>query len=123
MRAILAVNNLSFIGLKGGLPWHCPDDFVHFNKMTIGCSLLVGHNTFQTLPPLKGRVIVLDDRAFYENRDIDWCIGGRATYEKYASLFTELHISHIDNNSIGDVMFPDLRGLNPDCKIFNYYFK
>jgi len=54
---------------------------------------------------------------------VDWCIGGKKTYEKYCQYFTELHISHIDNNSIGDIMFPDLRNLNPNCKIYNYNFK
>jgi len=37
-------------------------------------------------------------------------------------MFTELHISHIDNNDIGDVTFPNLSNLNPDCKIYNYNF-
>lgn len=41
-------------------------------------------------------------------------------YENYH--FTELHINHIENNSIGDIMFPDLKSLKSDCKIFNYYF-
>ena len=123
MRAILSVNNLSFIGLKGGLPWRCKEDLKHFKAMTLGCRLLVGHRTFNTLPVLAGRIIVLDDRTLYDNKDIDWCIGGKATYEKYASQFTELHISHIDDNSLGDTLFPDFRNLNSECKIFNYYFK
>lgn len=122
MRAILAVNNLGYIGLNGGIPWHSRADFKHFKELTMGCRLLVGHNTANSLPALSGRVIVLDGRTFYDNGDIDWCIGGKRTYEKYASLFTELHISHIDDNTIGDVMFPDLRGLRGDCKIFNYHF-
>ncbi len=46
----------------------------------------------------------------------------KKTYEKYASYFTELHISHINHNEVGDCMFPDLKDLNPNCKIFNYYF-
>jgi hypothetical protein len=54
--------------------------------------------------------------------DIDWCIGGKRTYEKYCHLFTELHISHINDNSIGNVTFPDLSNLNKTCKIFNYNF-
>jgi dihydrofolate reductase len=123
MKAILAVNNLGFIGLNGALPWRCLADFKHFKALTLGCRLLVGHNTANTLPPLKERVIVLDDRTLYDNKDIDWCIGGKKTYEKYAHQFTELHISHIDDNSLGDTMFPNLSGLNPECKIFNYYFK
>jgi dihydrofolate reductase len=53
----------------------------------------------------------------------DWCIGGKKTYERFCQFFEELHISHIDNDDIGDTMFPDLREMSPDCKIFNYYFK
>ena len=74
---------------------------------------------------MKGREVVIDTRGLW-NPDIeviDWCIGGKKTYEKYAHMFTELHISHIDNNYIGDVTFPDLSKLNSNCEIFNYMFK
>ena len=124
MRAIIAVNNLGMIGLHNGLPWKCISDFRHFKKMTMGGTLLVGHNTYQTLPNLEGRKIVLDDRKMimlYD--DIDWCIGGKKTYEKYCPYFEELHISHIDDNTIGDVVFPDFRQLNPECRVFNYWFR
>lgn len=141
MKAILAKNNLGFIGLNGGLPWRSKSDFRHFKEMTIGQKLLVGYNTFSTLPKLKDREVILDihiNSAFHyldspekismaEERKlllgtIDWCIGGKKTYEKYAPIFTELHISHINDNTIGDTLFPDLSRLNKDCKIFNYYF-
>ena len=126
LRAILAVNNLGYIGKNNKMLWHCPDDFKHFKEKTMGGTLLVGYNTASELPPLKGRTVILDVRNEYCGDPGDseiWCIGGKKTYEKYAQYFTELHISHIDNNDIGDVMFPDLTNLNPDCKIFNYYFK
>ena len=122
MKAILAMNNLAMIGLNLGLPWKSnKEDFNHFKELTKGQTLLVGYNTFKTLPPLKGRNIILDS----PNIDlsiIDWCIGGKYTYEKYAHLFNELHISHINDNSIGDTLFPNFSNLNPNCKIFNYYF-
>lgn len=53
---------------------------------------------------------------------IDWCIGGKYTYERFCSVFTELHISHINDNTIGDVVVPNFALLNKDCKIYNYYF-
>lgn len=126
MKAILAVNNLGYVGLNYGLPWYCPEDFKHFKELTKESVVLVGYNTFKTLPPLKQREIWVDEFTSITHpslKYIDWCIGGKATYEKYASLFKELHISHIDNNTIGDTMFPDLKNLSSDCKIFNYYFK
>lgn len=122
-KAIVAVNNLGFIGKGDKMLWHCKEDLQHFKKLTDGCKLLVGYRTAKELPPLKNRELIIDDRLLYRCFNIDWCIGGKKTYEKYARYFTELHISHIDNNEIGDVTFPDLTELNPNCKIFNYYFK
>ena len=122
MKAIIAVNNLGFIGIGNKMLWNCPEDFKHFKENTMGCSLLVGYNTSLELPTLKGRKVIIDIREEF-NFEVDWCIGGKKTYEKYAPFITELHISHIDNNDIGNVVFPDFTKLNPDCKIFNYHFK
>ena len=130
MKAIIAVNNLGYIGLAGGLPWQPnKEDFKHFKKMTIGGSLLVGYRTFQTLPPLKDRTIIQDAPRLEfldlsKIHEIDWCIGGKFTYEKYQTWFTELHISHINDNTIGDTLFPDFRllGTIQPCQVFNYHF-
>ena len=122
MKSIIAVNNLGYIGLNNELLWKSQQDMSHFVKTTLNQRLLVGYNTSINLPKLKNREIVIDNRE-EEVTNIDWCIGGKKTYEKYAKYFTELHISHIDNNDIGDIMFPDLKDLNVECKIFNYYFK
>ena len=143
MKAIIAVNNLGFIGLHNSLPWKSKEDLQHFQKLTkqshLGNEipiLVAGMNTFKELPELKGRRVIMPlypdelpnnpesrkDMATDLNI-VDWCIGGRKTYERYVRYFTELHISHIDDNTIGDCRFPDLTYLNKDCKIFNYYFK
>lgn len=121
MRAIIAINNLGFIGLDDKLLWHNSDDLRHFKKLTLNSRCLVGYRTAQGLPPLKNRELIVDEREVF-NISVDWCIGGKKTYEKYSPYFTELHISHIDNDDIGNVMMPDLSRLNPDCKIFNYRF-
>lgn len=121
MKGIVAVNNLGYIGLNNKLLWRSPDDLKHFVELTKNSKLVVGYNTFNELPTLKNRTVIVDDREKYI-LDVDWCIGGKKTYEKYCPFFDELHISHINNNDIGDIMFPDLRKLKSDCKIFNYYF-
>jgi dihydrofolate reductase len=125
MKAIIAVNNLGYIGRDNNLLWFSSEDLKHFKNLTMGGKLLVGYNTSLTLPPLYNREIFIDKRE-YNLKDIpqiDWCIGGKKTYEKFCHLFTELHISHINDNKIGDTMFPDLKNLNPNCKIYNYYFE
>lgn len=125
MKAIVAVNNLGFIGLDDKLLWHNKEDLRHFKNMTYGSVLLVGYRTAMGLPPLPNRDLIIFDKREYSSThyyECEWCIGGKKTYEKFCDVFTELHISHIDNNKIGNVTFPDLHKLNPNCKIFNYYF-
>lgn len=125
MKAILAINNKGYIGLKGSLPWKCSADLKHFKKETIGGKLLVGYRTAQTLPNLPGRELIVFDK--HQNTidyaSADWCIGGKDTYEKFCHLFTELHVSVINDDTIGDVMGPDLRRMNPNCVIFEYHFE
>jgi dihydrofolate reductase len=91
--------------------------------MTDGCTLLVGYNTASEMPPLPGRTVLVDDRGLDNDvSHIDWCIGGKKTYEKYQHLFTELHVSVIDNETIGDTEYPNFFKLNPDCKVIKYNF-
>lgn len=140
MKAIIAVNNIGFIGKDNKLFWKSKEDLNHFKKLTTNKVLLCGYNTYKALPKVvKERTCVIcDTRNQYHlvddivnskgvelkglESDI-WCIGGKKTYEKYAPYFTELHISHINHNGAGDCVFPDLKNLNPNCKIFNYYFE
>lgn len=122
MKSIIAVNNTGFIGIDNSMLWRCSADLKHFKALTLHSVLLVGHNTFSELPPLKDRELVVDERGKFITNG-DWCIGGKKTYEKYCQFFTELHISHINDNSIGNVTFPDLTNLNPNCQVFNYHFE
>jgi dihydrofolate reductase len=49
--AIAAVSVDGVIGIGDQIPWRIPEDFKHFRETTIGHVLLVGVNTFKTLPP------------------------------------------------------------------------
>lgn len=124
MKAILAINNKNYIGLNGELPWRSSDDLKHFKKMTNGCKLLVGYNTALKLPKLHNRELIIDPRGeLYPVTDDMWCIGGKKTYEKYAHLIKELHISHINDDTIGDVEAPDIRDLTEWIpKVYHYFF-
>lgn len=80
MKAIVAVNNLGFIGKGDQLLWHNKEDLRHFKKMTQHCSLLVGYRTAQGLPPLSNRELIVVDRRdsnTYHYEEADWCIGGK----------------------------------------------
>ena len=62
MKAIAAMDENRGIGIDGKIPWHIPQDFKWFKEFTMGKNLVVGHSTFQTLPPLKGRNIYFISR-------------------------------------------------------------
>ena len=71
MKAILAMSKNRAIGKNGGLPWpSIKEDFKWFKEFTMGNTLIVGKNTFDTLPLLKNReclVLVKEDKIMVTN--------------------------------------------------------
>ena len=59
MKAIVAMAKNRVIGNNGKLPWHVPNDFKWFKEFTMGKKLIVGKNTFDTLPLLKNRECIV----------------------------------------------------------------
>jgi len=125
MKIIVSINNLNYIGKDNKMLWYSKDDLEHFKKLTMGCKLLVGRKTYENLPKLKGRELIIVGGGHNTLEDglskkPDWVIGGALIYLQTAHLCDEMHISHIDNNLMGDTLFPniDFKG-----KTFNYYFK
>lgn len=130
MKAIVAVNNHFHIGKDGGMLWRCSDDLKHFKALTEGCKCLVGRVTYDGLPPLKNRELLVVSRSGKDGtipieeallQKPDWVIGGDAIYRLLVSQCTELHISHINDNSIGDTTFEvptDFKG-----EVFHYWFE
>jgi len=62
------------IGNQGSLPWHLPEDLAHFKQCTLGCPVIMGRKTWDSLPPrfrpLPGRVNVV------VTRQTDWTAAG-----------------------------------------------
>ena len=54
------------IGNHGTLPWHLPEDMAHFRRTTLGCPVIMGRKTWDSLPakfrPLPGRLNVVVTR-------------------------------------------------------------
>ena len=110
MEAILAVNKLGAIGLNGSLPWRCSADLKHFKKLTIGKTLLVGRKTYESLPNLPNRKIVVVGKGFHTleealKLDIDFVIGGANIYKQTLSLCDVIHVSLINDLTDGDTYF------------------
>lgn len=49
------------IGFEGDIPWHSKKDFQHFRSLTMGCPVIMGRKTWDSLPrkPLPGRVNIV----------------------------------------------------------------
>lgn len=129
MKMIIAINKKRIIGRGNTLPWRSPEDLKHFKAMTMGCTCLVGRKTFEALPPLKGRTLVVlgSGEGQYKSIDeamsahkIDWVIGGKTVYEQTLLLCDELHLSFIDNDSDGDVTAPDFFSYNGEVFTYNF---
>lgn len=58
---ISAVSVNGVIGMGAEIPWHVPEDFKHFKKTTMGHPVIVGFNTYKTLPlkALEGRTYLV----------------------------------------------------------------
>lgn len=64
---VAAVAKNGVIGAKNALPWYIPEDLKHFKQVTVGKTVLMGKNTFDSIikhlkKPLPERVNVVVSR-------------------------------------------------------------
>ncbi|MCQ8897126.1 dihydrofolate reductase [Limnobacter humi] len=57
---IAAVARNGVIGIENRLPWHLPEDLAYFKQTTLGCPVLMGRKTYESINrPLPGRLNVV----------------------------------------------------------------
>jgi dihydrofolate reductase len=123
------------IGLNGTMPWHLPEDLAHFKRTTLGCPVIMGRKTWDSIPakfrPLPGRVNIVLTRQdnWHENgvqsskklRDAlsfcehiqpapsaVWVIGGAQIYAQALPLAHQVVVTEIDASYAGDAFAPEL---------------
>lgn len=119
------------IGKDNQLPWHLPEDLAHFKRTTLGCPVIMGRKTWDSLPPkfrpLPGRlnIVVTRDRnwvadgasvahSLEEARalcppDTDaWVIGGAQIYTQALPLASRVVVTEIERDFDGDAFAPVL---------------
>ncbi len=132
MKAIVAVDLNWGIGCDGNLLQFIPEDMKFFKEKTIGNVVVMGRETFDSLPgkkPLSERVnIVLtrnesfkDERLVichsveetlkelekYDNDKI-FIIGGESIYKHFLPYCNELYITKVKNRKKADKFFPNI---------------
>ncbi|MCO1602633.1 dihydrofolate reductase [Desulfosporosinus nitroreducens] len=132
MKAIAAVDLNWGIGYRGNLLKRIPDDMKFFKQMTLGKVVIMGRETFESLPgqePLKDRVnIVLSKNEHFNNEKVTLCrsldelyselekydtddvfvVGGESVYSQLLAFCTEVYVTKIEEKYVADKYFVNL---------------
>lgn len=132
MKAIVAVDLNWGIGYKGNLLQWIPEDMKFFKQMTLGKVVVMGRETFESLPgkePLTDRVnIVLSKNKNLKNEKVTICysldelfnelklynpedifvIGGESIYSQLLPYCSEAFVTRIENTYLADKYFNNL---------------
>lgn len=119
------------IGHHNALPWHLPEDLAHFKRTTLGCPVIMGRKTWDSLPPkfrpLPGRLNIVVSRnpdwqaagaqhaasipqalALCPAGSEVWVIGGAQIYAQALPLASRVVVTEIAQDFEGDAFAPTL---------------
>ena len=114
------------IGKNGRLPWHLPADLKRFKALTMGQPMIMGRNTFESLPGLlPGRrhsVLTRKERWDSTGAEVGRSaeeaiaiagesaavIGGAAIFDVFLPLSDRVELTEIHQDFDGDVFMPPL---------------
>jgi dihydrofolate reductase len=129
LHLIFARSSNGVIGRQNALPWHLPEDLAHFKRLTLGCPVIMGRKTWDSLPPrfrpLPGRLnIVVTRQAHWQaegarcanslaqamsicqdHADV-WVIGGAEIYAQSLPQADSAVVTEIDQDFEGDAYAP-----------------
>jgi dihydrofolate reductase len=117
------------IGKDGVMPWHLPEDLAHFKRVTLGCPVIMGRKTWDSLPPrfrpLPGRTNIVVTRqadwqaagatraasldeaiALCGGAPQTWVIGGAQVYAQTLPWADTAEVTEIDAEFEGDAFAP-----------------
>ncbi|MDC1174259.1 dihydrofolate reductase [Bacteriovoracaceae bacterium] len=115
------------LGKDNKLLWHISEDLKNFKKITLGAPMIMGRNTFESLPgKLPGRDHIVLSKTMGETQGIyvvsnieealekvkelgfdkASVVGGAKVYEQFLPLCQHIHISFVDFSGEADTFFP-----------------
>jgi dihydrofolate reductase len=126
---IVAIAKNNGIGKDNRLLCHIPGDLKRFKKITAGHTVIMGKNTFLSLPggPLKERrnIVISDNQKDYfegcetvfsieeamdkcSNDQESFVIGGASIYRQFLPFASRLYLTLVDKSFDADTFFPEL---------------
>jgi dihydrofolate reductase len=149
-KAIAAMSLNRVIGAGNKIPWHLPQDFKWFKKMTTGHVIVMGRKTYESIgKPLPDRMTIVLSRSQLKipgvsvvadlrelgslgselaGREIFIC-GGAQVYEQALPMCSDLYLTLLKRNVEGDTFFPEFEDEfrlkeeivdEPEFKILHY---
>ena len=123
-KAIAAMSLNRVIGRANGIPWHLPEDFKWFKRMTTGQVVVMGRKTFESIGrPLPNRTTIVLSRSPFIHEGVRWArdlseihpeqeagevfiCGGAQIYEQALPLCSDLYLTLVKRTVDGDTFFP-----------------
>jgi len=130
---IVATSKNNIIGNGGALPWHIPADFKFFKSKTMGCPIIMGRKTYESIgKPLPGRLNIVISRkpqpaipgvvavssieaalAYCQEHAAEWkpeifIVGGGEIYRQTLPLTDKIYLTRIDQICDGDTSYPEI---------------
>ena len=126
---IVAIAENRAIGKDNQLLWHLSEDLKRFRKLTTGHTLIMGRNTFLSLPngPLRDRrhIVISDVQGerfegcemassaeeairLAEPREECFVIGGGMVYAQFLPLAGKLYLTVVHHEFEADTFFPEI---------------
>jgi dihydrofolate reductase len=127
---IVAIGKNNVIGKNNKLLWNLPDDLRRFKELTTNNVVVMGKNTYYSLPSskaLKNRinivfsksenikdveVVTSIDEAFskfdkYQDKEI-FIIGGESIYNMFIDIVDKIYLTIVGSDLDGDTFFPQI---------------
>lgn len=125
---IAAIGKNNELGLNNNLIWHLPGDMKFFKETTINKNIVMGFNTFKSLPNLlKDRHHIVLTHKKIENNNITvvnsidglfnyletidddvYVIGGASIYKLLMPYSNKMILTEIEESHDADVFFPNI---------------
>jgi len=126
---IVAVGKNYEIGLNNELLWHLSDDLKRFKKFTSGHTVIMGRNTFLSLPkgalPNRRNIVISDNTEddfpacemadsieaalkLTENEAECFVMGGGMIYKQMLPLAKRLYLTRVHKDFKADTWFPEI---------------
>lgn len=126
---ICAMAENRVIGVKNGLPWHLSEDLKYFRRTTMGCSIIMGRNIWESIGralPGRTNIVITSNKnyeaegarvvssleeaiklaesiAYIDGSEEAFVIGGASLYQTALPMASRFHLTRVHADVDGDV--------------------